>query len=195
MDMHKYIYYSYDAAGNKLQKKREEQEGIMDQYGSYLYLKETIDYIGPFVYRDDVLQYIAMPEGRVVYTDSTSSYYEYHIKDNQGNTRVTLKGNGDVISRNDYYPGACPDYSIGSMLQGGTDQQPSENSLDNENNYLYSSKELQQDYDLDWFDFGARRYSLSRFLSGMPNLAVGTAPTHWHNTTALMFTVVMTLLI
>ncbi len=43
------------------------------------------------------------------------------------------------------------------MLQNGMSYQKS-NILQEPNNYLYNGKELQTDFDIDWYDYGARFY-------------------------------------
>jgi RHS repeat-associated protein len=55
----------------------------------------TTNYIGNFIYVNNKLQYIMHPEGRVVVrrdgSNNISGYeYQYHLKDHQGNTRVTF---------------------------------------------------------------------------------------------------------
>jgi len=83
------ITYVYDAAGNRLQKK------VYDKNTS---ITETWDYIGNFVYKDNVLQYILNEEGRSrpqvvttgAQTGQTKFVYDYFIKDHLGNVRSTI---------------------------------------------------------------------------------------------------------
>jgi RHS repeat-associated protein len=86
------VTYVYDASGNKLRKK------VYNPIGDVL---ETYDYIGNFVYKNDVLQYILNDEGRArpIAADSvpgnpaghpTKFVYDYFIKDHLGNVRSTV---------------------------------------------------------------------------------------------------------
>lgn len=81
------ITYIYDALGNRLQKR------IKD-----LTAEETVyDYIGNFVYKDSVLQYILNDEGRARPVanpqEVTKFVYDYFIKDHLGNVRSTVTAN------------------------------------------------------------------------------------------------------
>jgi len=73
-------------------------------------------------------------------------------------TRVLFSQTGEVLQDNSYYPFGM---SLGSELTyNNTDNSP-------ENKYLYSGKERQMDFGLDWYDYGARFYdpSLGRFTT------------------------------
>ena len=72
--------------------------------------------------------------------------YQYFIKVYLGNTRVVLSQTGKVLQQNSYYP-------FGMLMAGlpATDDY-------NTNKYLYNGKELQEDFALDWYDYGARFY-------------------------------------
>jgi len=52
-------------------------------------MKRT-DYIGEFIYEDNVLQFIQHEEGRIVEAEGGGWEYQYSIKDHLGNTRVTF---------------------------------------------------------------------------------------------------------
>ncbi len=78
------IDFTYDASGMKLNM------AVM-QGGS---TKET-DYISGIVYSDNQLDFIQMPQGRVVNRDGDWDY-EYFLKDHLGNTRVTYGVTNEV---------------------------------------------------------------------------------------------------
>jgi len=87
------ITYIYDALGNKLRKK---------VYNPVTDVLETYDYIGNFVYKNNLLQYILNDEGRArpVAADPvpgnaalgtpTKFVYDYFVKDHLGNVRSTV---------------------------------------------------------------------------------------------------------
>lgn len=131
---------SYDAKGTKLRQRSD--------IGSVIGYN---DYIGPFVYKNGVLDYIITSEGRAFYSNGYFNDYEYHLKDHLGNTRVVFidnDGTPDPIQRTDYYPFGMV------MRQSGTSA----------NKYLYNGKEqlksTSQSYgvDMSWYDYGARMY-------------------------------------
>jgi RHS repeat-associated protein len=140
-------YYTFD--GEKL-RKTVENSGTVTK----------VDYCGPFVYETASgvrsLKYFVTPEGRAVKNGSTWDY-EYNLKDHLGNTRVVIRKGGsglaEVIQERHYYPFGMEM----SELSYGTGT----------NKYLYNSKEIQNDFDLYWYDYGARFYDpmLGRFHS------------------------------
>ncbi|MFW6327936.1 MAG: RHS repeat domain-containing protein [Bacteroidota bacterium] len=79
------------------------------------------------------------------------------MQDHLGNTRVVIRKGGsglaEVIQERHYYPFGMEM----SELSYGTGT----------NKYLYNSKEIQNDFDLYWYDYGARFYDpmLGRFHS------------------------------
>jgi RHS repeat-associated protein len=76
------VTYVYNAAGAKL---------TQSVTGS---ISKTTDYIGEFVYENNVLQYILHEEGRIVPDNSPGAPrpydYQYFLKDHLGNTRVVF---------------------------------------------------------------------------------------------------------
>ncbi len=75
-----YISYIYDATGGKLRQ---------EVYNSGNVLQKSTDYIGEFIYENNLLQFINTEEGRVVMT-GTNPEYQYHMKDHLGNVRMTF---------------------------------------------------------------------------------------------------------
>ncbi len=142
-DSYNEISYLYSAAGEKLRKQTHIDYSPAN----------TTDYIGRFVYEDDELKYILTDEGRVM-ANSGNFEYQYFLKDHLGNTRVTFTQIGEVIQEDSYYP-------FGLAMNGLN----YETGLDYKNKYLYNGKELQDEFGLDWYDYGARFYDaqLGRF--------------------------------
>ena len=80
--------------------------------------------------------------------------YQYFLKDHLGNTRITLSQNGTILQEDAYYP-------FGMSITGlsYSDASP-------ENKYKYNGKrctersrsELQDEFGLEWYDYGARFY-------------------------------------
>jgi len=75
------INYSYDAAGNKLQKS---------VYDNATAATTTTTYNGGFRYENNDLKEFSHEEGRVRRNSSGLYVYDYFVKDHLGNTRVTL---------------------------------------------------------------------------------------------------------
>ena len=93
------ITYTYDASGRKLKKNVDETS-------------KTTQYIGGFVYENDLLQFIAHEEGRLRYNSATSSWvYDYFIKDNLGNVRMVLTEQ----EQSDQYPALSFEGASGSQ--------------------------------------------------------------------------------
>jgi RHS repeat-associated protein len=137
------ITYIYDAAGNKLEK-RVTETGQADT---------KTDYIGPFNYVNDQLQFFAHEEGRTRYAkkyfmngDSVYQFIQdYFVKDHLGNVRVTLTEQRDTAKYmatmepayrakedalfNNVTLTAYPD----SLVPGGY---PVDTSVTNPNNYV-----------------------------------------------------------
>ncbi|MCX6221333.1 MAG: RHS repeat-associated core domain-containing protein [Bacteroidia bacterium] len=125
---HKELFY--DASGNKLKKT----VGAVNSYyqGSVLKLNGT-----------DI---VMTGEGRAVKNGTWS--YEYDLKDHLGNTRVSFSTEtGAALPQQykDYYPFGL------EMARWYT-------TLGTPTKHLYNGKELQDEYGLGWYDYGARFY-------------------------------------
>jgi RHS repeat-associated protein len=87
------ITYTYDAKGNKLQKTTLDQTITPNKTTNYYYA-------GDYVYRNDTLEFMSHPEGRLrpVRIDTTQAItianlkyiYDYFLKDHLGSTRSVL---------------------------------------------------------------------------------------------------------
>jgi RHS repeat-associated protein len=98
------ITYVYDAAGNRLQKK---------VFSTVTNKTQVYDYIGNFVYKDSILQYILNEEGRTrpipVAVANTAEFttkfvYDYFVKDHLGNVRSNVTAepiNGAYLARHE----------------------------------------------------------------------------------------------
>ena len=131
------INYLYTANGQKLMKQTRIDNAV----------EQTVDYIGNFVYEDGILTYLLTDEGRVIVNTNGTFEYQYNLKDHLGNTRITFNQNSEIIQEDAYYP-------FGMKMNGLC----YETGTDYKNKYLYNGKELQDDFGLDWYDYGARFY-------------------------------------
>ena len=131
-------YYTFD--GLKLARQYEDNGTVTGT-----------DYCGPFVYETvsgvRSLKYILTPHGRAIKNGSLWTR-EFNLRDHLGNVRVVIRkgGNGqaEIVQQKGYYPfgGEISQFSTGT----GT------------NRHWYNGKELQDDLNLYWYDYGARFY-------------------------------------
>jgi RHS repeat-associated protein len=152
----KEVNYLYTSSGEK--RKRTVQTAVNSE--SYTF------YFGPFIYEQPIgsteptLKYIMIPEGRITNSGSNTSPvwdWEYDLKDHLGNVRVVISpkstpGYSNVLQETNYFPFGMRMSELSTI--NGTD-----------NKYLYNGKELQTDFGLDWYDYGARFYdpAIGRF--------------------------------
>ncbi|MEO1418997.1 MAG: RHS repeat-associated core domain-containing protein [Bacteroidota bacterium] len=179
------IELTYDAAGNKLSKLSISANGQAVRK----------DYVGGIEYvtvgGTSTLEALYHAEGRAVPvfdindgTTITDFTYEYSIRDHLGNSRVmisdinqdgelTIGGpNSELLQEQHYYP-------FGMSMEGNWIPQ-----MGVENAYTYNGKELNNDFGLDWIDYGARWYdpSIGRWGQVDP-LAEGYRPYSQYNYT------------
>ena len=136
------IAYVYDAAGNKLQQLYYENGNLV----------KTTDFIGNFVYENDMPSCIVYDEGRVVYANNSRNYFgEVYLKDHLGNVRVACRRENGVLKTrqvDSYYPFGM---NIKGLTLNSTD-------VNRPNKYLYNGKQMQDEMGLGWLDYGARFY-------------------------------------
>jgi RHS repeat-associated protein len=151
-----FVYDAFGVKHKKIQTYNEDNDVV------------TTDYINGVEYINNRLNRIAHTEGSVVregnwYTLADIFSHEYVLRDHLGNTRVTFtdaNNDGQVTSAdikqiNHYYP-------FGLNMEGNW-----QGGLAGQNKYQYNGKELNQDFGLDWNDYGARFYdaALGRFFT------------------------------
>lgn len=73
-------------------------------------------------------------------------FYTFYLKDHLGNIRVTIDEDGSVVTADDYYP-------FGLQMPGR-----SYNVAFSGNQYKFGSKEWDDENNLNWYHFDARRY-------------------------------------
>jgi RHS repeat-associated protein len=150
------IEWLYDASGKKLQKKSFKQTELLS----------TRDYIEGIELKDGVLEAIYHSEGRAVAKDGQFEY-EYNLSDHLGNNRVLFSDtnndggidvNTEILQTSDYYP-------FGMEMKG--DFRKNERVAQQ---YLYNGKELDSDFGLNWYHYGARMYdpAVGRFTGVDP---------------------------
>ncbi|WP_373552409.1 RHS repeat domain-containing protein [Haliscomenobacter sp.] len=153
------IEIEYDGGGNKLRK-------TVKQGSTTLYIQ---NYLGGIEYNSGHLEAVFHAEGRVYNTNvgtgnTTPAFrYEYAIRDHLGNTRilftdknnngvlnVTAGTDNEIIQENQYYP-------FGMNQEGAW----MNDAAARDTKYQYNSKELNDDFGLNWSDYGARWYDAS----------------------------------
>ncbi|MBI5216818.1 MAG: RHS repeat-associated core domain-containing protein [Ignavibacteriae bacterium] len=134
----------YTATGSKLRMMTYDATGTMT---------EQREYVNGFEYKQGAnpyLQQLPMSEGRVV-NGGTGFQYEYSLKDHLGNVRVT------------FVPGVDAQGQPKAQLQDETFYYPfglteAQQISGEQNRYLYNGKELVNNHNLQWYDYGARWY-------------------------------------
>lgn len=145
-DVNHRISYTYDSAGNKLDKV------VINGSAN----SETTQYANNFVYLNDKLQYFAHPEGYARLETNGKFTYIYQYKDHLGNIRLSYGdtngdktiSSGEIIESCDYYP-------LGMAIKKYNNPVLSTNIAQK---IKYNGKELQDELDLNFYDFGGRNY-------------------------------------
>lgn len=98
------ITWYYDAAGSKLRQEVTGANALVR------------DYVGGYIYKDNVLEYVAHPEGRALPLATGAFRYEFNLTDHLGNVRVSFSDvneddvididllAGEVLQVDHYYP-------------------------------------------------------------------------------------------
>jgi len=130
--------------------------GFTTENGSQLLLQitdtagEGREYFAGIEYQEGQMEAVYFGEGRVAYENGVRNY-QYYLTDHLGNNRVVFKDNGsgqaEILQESHYY-------AFGMAMEGTWSQ----GSLSPDNDYLYNGKELDQDFGLDWYHYGARMY-------------------------------------
>jgi RHS repeat-associated protein len=157
------ISYLYDGSGVKLRKTVSPSTGPT----------VITDYLGGYQYVGEVLEFFPTSEGYVKHTfvDDESHYtYVFQYKDHLGNNRVSycVDPNDNVLKileEDHYYPFGLKHNGYSSnhrMIVGswgeGVVIVPVVNPGDVTYQYMYSGKELQGEFGINNYDFGARNY-------------------------------------
>ncbi|HAM97206.1 MAG TPA: hypothetical protein DCQ26_01210 [Marinilabiliales bacterium] len=176
MDTTDKIEYLYDATGTKLAKRT----STANNPAVFEYYMGDVVMVRAYPIMAWNIEYLLTPEGRVDF-GSGSPIYEYHLKDHLGNARVAYiagtSGAADAVQEADYYP-------FGMKMASALYE-------NNTNKYLYNGKELQEDFNLDWYDYGARYYmpDLGRWtvIDKKAELYPGFTPYHYCNNNPIIF--------
>ncbi len=159
------IEYMYDALGTRLRKTVTQvtsPAGVSVKYYSGLF-----EYTGATL-SSASLESFSTPEGRCTpYTASPTQFrYEYQVSDQGGNAVLAFSdlnydnvaATNEAIQQTHYYPFGMQMYGLSTPVIGV------------ENKYKFATKELQDEFNLQQYDFGARYYdpAIARWSSPDP---------------------------
>jgi RHS repeat-associated protein len=107
------------------------------------------------------IKYILTEYGKIIYNNQSSIINrQFNLTDlfaepvEAGNVRATISQSGELLQADSYYPFGMTINGLNSRLLSVAEVSEAEGK----NKYLYNGKELQDDYALDWYDYGARMY-------------------------------------
>lgn len=167
-DSNKYIQYLYTAGGEKVLKTVKHDDSI-----------SHTRYIHGFQYYDSVLQFFHTSEGYVKNTPDENGNptfdYVYQYRDHLGNIRVNYtqdpqSGLIEIIEESHYYPFGLQHSNYNSDWKDiKLEEENNEKSLVGDARphtpvanrgyqYKFGGKELQSEFNLEMYDFGARNY-------------------------------------
>ncbi|AWG24521.1 DUF6443 domain-containing protein [Flavobacterium kingsejongi] len=172
------IEYLYDAAGGKLEKITTDNTVI-----------RKTSYRDGFQYMEGELGFFPTAEGYVrrnVVKNRVQFNYIYNYTDHLGNVRVSytkdpLTTSAKIVEENHYYPFGLkhanynsdqlafqPNAQDAIILDAFVDPIPLDNYLNYE--YKYNGKELQREFGLNMYDYGARNYdpAIGRWMNMDP---------------------------
>ncbi len=152
----KKIIYTYSAEGKKISQHTFVSDGSNHS---------KKDYLDNIVYNSGQLEYIHTSQGYIEPKIANGFTYIYEYKDHLHNIRFSFAdedqdgqiNQDEVREEKSYYPFGMKHYGFG-IIRGRQHQ------------YAFGSKELESIFDLNWYDYGARRYDpvLGRWLSYDP---------------------------
>ena len=148
------ISYVYDASGMKLQKITTDNTLSPAKITTTTYIDNNVFQSTTATNNNtpinDTLQYFGMEEGRVRIATGGYFVYDYFLKDHLGNTRMVLTDDYNVSSpileADSYYPFGLQQKEISAVAS----------ILNLQNKYLFNGKELNEDLNLNWYEYGAR---------------------------------------
>ena len=132
----------YDGLGNKL-KKTVKTDGTVTS---------TQNYLNGIELKNNSVEAVYNEEGRA-FNNGGTYRYEYALRDHLGNTRVVFTDkngsgsidNSEILNETHYYP-------FGKSFDGAWYNDATAGKY----RYLYNSKELNEEFDLNFYDYGAR---------------------------------------